>query len=104
MIAIQLLYNYNDMEVITFESETFKALVSEIQETKKLMQIVFAKMNDATQDRWLDPKEAADYVGFKPAWIKARSAQIGAFQAGCGLRFKKSDVDAYMKKNSFKAK
>lgn len=92
------------MEVITVESGAWKALIADIEEANKCTRAMFAKMNDAVQDRWLSPEEAAEYVGFKPAWIKARSAKIGAFKDGCGLRFKRSDVDAYMKKNSFKAK
>lgn len=104
MIAIQLLYNYSDMEVIVIGSEAWKALIFEIEETRKLMQVMFDTMNDAASDRWLSPKEAAEYVGFKPAWIKARSAKIGASQDGCGLRFKRSDIDKYMQKHSFKSK
>jgi ATP-dependent protease ClpP protease subunit len=92
------------MELITFEHETFKALVFEIYESRKLTQAMFDKMSDTTQDRWLSPKEAADYTGFNQAWIKARSAKIGAFQDGKGLRFKQSDIDKYMQANSFKAK
>lgn len=92
------------MEVIVIESNAFKALVFEIEEAKKLTKAMFDSMNASTQDRWLSPEEAAEYVGFKPAWIKARSAKIGCFKDGCGLRFKRSDIDAYMKANSFKAK
>lgn len=104
MIAIQLLYNYSNMEVIVISSEAWKVLIFEIMETRKLTQVMFEKMSEAAADRWLTPKEAGEYVGFKQTWIKARSSKIGAFQDGNGLRFKKSDIDAYMEKNSFKAK
>lgn len=92
------------MEVITMESEAWKALIADIEEAKKLTKAMFDKMNDTAQDRWFSPKDAAEYTGFNIAWIKARSAKIGAFQDGKGLRFKKSNVDKYMEKNSFKAK
>lgn len=92
------------MEVITVESGAWKSLIADLEETRKLIQAMFDKMSDAAADRWLSPKEAAEYVGFKPAWIKARSHKIGAFKDGCGLRFKRSDIDKYMQKNSFKAK
>lgn len=104
MVAIQLLYNYNIMEVIVIGSEAWKALIFEIEETRKLIQAMFEKMSEAAQDRWLSPKEAAEYTGFKQAWIKQRSAKIGAFQDGMGLRYKRSDIDKYMKENSFKSK
>lgn len=92
------------MEVIVIGSEAWKALIFEIEETRKLTQAMFDKMSDAVQDRWLSPRDAAEYTGFKQSWIKARSAKIGAFQDGMGLRYKRSDIDKYMQKNSFKAK
>ncbi len=90
------------MEVITIEHETFKALIFEIEEATKLTKAMFDKMSEASQDRWLSPEEAAQYVGFKPAWVKARASKIGCFKDGCGLRFKRSDIDRYMKENSFR--
>ena len=73
------------MEVIVIGSEAWKALIFEIEETRKLIEAMFEKMSDAAKDRWLSPKEAAEYTGFNQAWIKARSAKIGAFQDGKGL-------------------
>lgn len=101
---MELLYNYSNMDVIVIGSEAWKALIFEIMETRKLVEVMFAKMSDNASDKWLSPKEAAEYVGFKPAWIKARSAKIGASQDGCGLRYKRSNLDKYMESNSFKAK
>ena len=90
------------MEVIVIESAAWKALIFEIEESRKLVKAMFSQMTANSQDKWLSLDEAAKYAGFKPRWIRERSAKIGAFQDGCGLRFKRSDIDAYMLKHYFK--
>ncbi len=92
------------MDVIVISSEAWKALIFEIEEAKRIVKAMFEQMSADSQDKWLSPAQAAEYTGFKQAWIKARAAKIGAFQDGCGLRFLRSDIDAYMKSNSFKSK
>lgn len=90
------------MELITFESEAYKAMLFEITQNHKKTDAIIAQLNARSVDKWLSPTEAAEYTGFTPRWIKERSALIGAFQDGKGLRYKRSNLDKYMEANSFK--
>ena len=90
------------MEVITIESSTFNAIIHAIEENKKLTERIFQKLEAAKEDKWLSPLEAAEYSGFSKQWINSKAADIGAFKNGTALRFKRSAVDAYMQKHSFK--
>lgn len=88
------------MDVIVIESAAFKAMLHEIE--RKIVDTVTKHVSP--EDRFMTVKEVAEYTRFAPQWVTLRSAEIGAFQKGCGLRFKKSDVDAYMAKHTFKTK
>ena len=72
-----------------------------LEENRKTTAHVLKQLADAKTDNWLSPQDAAEYTGFNQAWIKARSAKIGCFKDGKGLRFKKSNIDRYMTANSF---
>jgi len=86
------------MEVITIESNAYEAMLLEIR--KSIIDTVTKTVSP--DDRWLTPKEVAAYVGFTTAWVKERSAIIGASQDSRGLRYKKSDVEKFMQSRYFK--
>lgn len=87
------------MELITFESSAFKTLEIKLDFIIKYIQ---KSESNRDKDRWLTPKEVAAYVGFTTAWVKERSAIIGASQDSRGLRYKKSDVEKFMQSRYFK--
>ena len=57
-----------------------------------------------TQDRWMTNKEAAEYMGFKPYTLKrarkddklSGKEPPKAYNVGTSIRYKKSDLDAWM--------
>lgn len=55
-------------------------------------------------DRWMSVDEVSDYTGFGPKWVAARKEKFGFFQDGKDIKFKKSNVDAYLKRNSIEPK
>ena len=88
------------MEVIVIESEAFKAIMFEVSEGRRVSEAYWRLSTERAEDKWLSPKQAAEYTGFKQAWIVDRKERIGFFQDGNGLRFKKSKLDKYMDANS----
>lgn len=88
------------LSIAITESEAFKRMLyNQEQILKKLAYIEMI----ADNDRWLSTSEAAKYVGFKEDWVRDRSNQIGAFKDGNGgYRYKKTNLDTYMLKHSFK--
>ena len=90
------------MEIIAIESTAFQTLISNIEKSRKITEDMFNQLKETKNDRYMDAKEVAVYTGFSTQWVKQRSSDIGAFQDGCGLRYLKSNVDAYMQKHSFK--
>jgi excisionase family DNA binding protein len=90
------------MEVITVESECFKMMLFNIEQTRKMVERLTEELKKAKGDYWMTPDQVAEYTGFKYTWIYERRNDIGCFREGKGLRFKKSNVEKYMEENSFK--
>lgn len=78
------------MEVITIESQAFKALVNEIvdQITERFK-----------PDSLMTNQQVMDYTGFGPKWLSTRKELIGYIQDGKEIRFRRSHVDAYLNKH-----
>ncbi len=55
---------------------------------------------DVINDSYLDAEEAAQYLGIKPFTLRvwSRQGRINHYRAGRLLRFKKADLDSFMKK------
>lgn len=55
---------------------------------------------DVMNDHYLDVGEAAQYLGIKPFTLRvwSRQGKINHYRAGRLLRFKKADLDSFMKK------
>lgn len=57
-------------------------------------------LSNELNDKWIGVEEVADYLGVKPAtirdWIKKQTG-IPAHKIGKQWKFKKSDLDAWIK-------
>ena len=92
------------MEVITFESEAYKKLIFNIEQNRRDTATAFKLLADAKSDRYMTPLEVQEFTGFGYAWVYERRNHFGCFTDGKGLRFLRSNVEAYMKANTFKLK
>jgi hypothetical protein len=96
------------MEVIVIESEAFKRLesvflesleraermIAESQETIKLQ----AEIITASKIGLMSAKQVADLTGYDAKTIKLRKSEIGYHTMGKDLKFKPSDVEAWIRK------
>jgi excisionase family DNA binding protein len=89
------------MEVIVVESDTFKRFEALITSAISKMENIMGENARLKEDRWMNAKEAAEYLGFKPQWIYKRKEELKASQKGTEVRFLKSELDAYMKSTQF---
>lgn len=90
------------MEVIVIESDAFKHLTKTLEKAVDKITDVMAENVELKEDRWMSVEDAAKYVGFERQWLINRKEDIGCFQEGTSIRFKKSDLDAYCKEKYIK--
>ncbi|WPU91847.1 helix-turn-helix domain-containing protein [Mucilaginibacter sabulilitoris] len=81
------------------ETKTLQDLILEIKSLKDSV----AKSNTET-DRYLNSQEAAKVIGVSEAWMCKIKQDIGYTSIGKIVRFKRSDLIAYMEANYFKTK
>jgi excisionase family DNA binding protein len=89
------------MEVITIESETFKKFQSTLTLALSRIEAILEENAKLKDDRWMNPKQAAEYLGFKAQWVYRRKHELKASQMGTEIRFLKSELDAYMKSSQY---
>lgn len=92
------------MEVMVIEAEAFKKLEHTLKVVVQQFQTTMEENLELKEDRWMSVEEAARYVGFERQWLHRRKEEIGFFQDGASIRFKKSDLDAYCKERYIKTK
>jgi|GEM_PF-1242516 len=90
------------MEVVVIESDTFKKLTKTLEIAMDTFLTVMDENQELKEDRWMSVEEAAKYVGFGKQWLHKRKEDIGFFQDGSSIRFKRSHLDAYCKGKYFK--
>lgn len=86
-------------KIIVLGAEAIEGIEKKLDNILIKMELIKSIPDD---DHWLSPLEAAKYTGFSKQWINAKAAEIGAFKKGTAIRFKKSNIDIYMDKHSFK--
>jgi hypothetical protein len=80
------------MEVVVLESKLYQSITEAVESIKT----VIAENQQLKDDRWLTVEEAAAHLGFEKQWVLKRKVQLKAFQEGMAVKFRKSDLDAYM--------
>lgn len=63
----------------------------------------FIKEKDADQ-KWMTLKEVCEYMRKSSTWVDLNKGAIGFTKAGGEVRFKRSDVDAYLESRYYKSK
>jgi excisionase family DNA binding protein len=86
------------MEVQVFDSAVVKELTRKVDYFGSLIAQVLEENKSLKNDKWMSVSEVTEYTGFGYKWIEDRQQEIGYFQDGKDKRFKKADIDAYMKK------
>ena len=92
------------MELVTFESQTYQHLESMYKDAVAKLEKAADKIQLLQDDKLMGVDEAADYIGFGPKWVKERKEAIGFVDFGKDLKFKKSDLDAYIQAHHIKKK
>lgn len=92
------------MEGVTIiETETLNKLISRIDRLENEIMHAIEKMNDSNR-KWLTSREVMIETGFGKTWLNDNKHVIGCSVIGGCLRFKRSDVDAFIEANYFKVK
>jgi hypothetical protein len=92
------------MEINISLNEELKPIMDFIKKQAKVIEIQHKEILSLKVDRWMSVDEVSAYTGFGPKWVTARKEKFGFFQDGKDIKFKKSNVDAYMKRNSIEPK
>lgn len=64
----------------------------------------FVKENKSAQKPWMTLKEVCEYMSKSSTWVDLHKVEIGFTKAGGEVRFKRSDVDAYLESRYYKQK
>lgn len=85
------------MEVITFESETYKSIAQMFAESQE---IIKAQADELFTSKygWLDPQQVADLTKYDEKTIRLKKTEIGYSTKGKNIKFRIEDVNAWMLK------
>lgn len=84
--------------VVIFPQSQAESLVEKVDAFFNALQIM--QLNK--QEVYLTLKQVCDKTGFSPKWVHLNKEKIGFCKVGSDLRFKRSDVEAFMEANYFK--
>jgi hypothetical protein len=85
------------------ETEVLQALIVKLDRVEKLFTDTAAQLKE-TKKPYLTAQEVMEVTGFGKSWLNDNKQNIGFSTVGGCLRFKRSDVEAFMSTNYFKTK
>lgn len=88
--------------VVIIEKGQFETMLHNLQVVSELAQQAISYKN--TADAYLSSEDACKYLGYGIAWLMKRKTDIGYYQDGGKISFKRSEIDAYMAKHRIQHK
>jgi hypothetical protein len=88
--------------VTLFETPAILELIQKITILNERVEAMHLELRD--RNKYLNSKEAAGMMGFSEVWICNNKQHIGYSNIRKSIRFKVSDIEAYMEQNYFKTK
>lgn len=84
---------------IEFEQKDIEAIIQRMVEVFKPIPVDLANSQHTKTDELMNLKELAQYLKVKESWIyeKVHKKEIPFLKAGRFLRFKKKDIDQWLK-------
>lgn len=90
------------MEGITIiETSVFQELISKIDSMRDILETLDQELKD-TRKPYLTIQDVMQLTGFGIDWVNDHKGDIGYFNVGRSIRFKRKDVQEYMEGHSFK--
>ena len=86
-----------------FETEAVYELISEMRSMRLRIEEMYFELKEAKKP-YLTAKDLQELTGFSKTWINDNKQHIGYSLVGGQLRFKRSDVDAFMETRYYKIK
>ena len=90
--------------VTLFETPAVLELIEKIAQLSERVEAMHQELKTMAEIKFLNSKEAAEMMGFSEVWICNNKQHIGYSNIGKSIRFKVSDIEAYMEQNYFKTK
>ena len=90
------------MELVTFESETFKTLAGQYENMLGLLDDFIKKEKKRNDKLLLSAMEVAEMTGYNEKTIRLKKYEIGFFTVGKEVMFKPVDVEAWIERNYIK--
>jgi len=89
--------------VTIIETKAIQDLIKKIESLQETVLRSLDELKDAKKP-YLDIAEVMELTGFKRSWVNVNKSKIGFCSVEGSIRFKRSDVDAFMNLNYFKSK